>query len=281
MKRAFSSISSKFKSLRQAKAEAARCLQCIDAPCSKACPAGTDPAKFTRQVALDNPEGAAETILFNNVLGGTCGAVCPVSKLCEGACTRAKIDAPVRIGALQEFLHRFGAEKDIRQPPKLERNGQTVAIVGSGPAGLSTAREMQRLGFDVTVFEARPEPGGALRYFLSPVRMDHALVQQEIDRVRDLGVNIVCNHRVSDLESLEKDFDHVVVSPGLQHGRKLPHVPGLSALEFLEASNTDSAAAKAIVEGKRVVVVGGGSVAMDASCTSKALGATSVTAVFV
>jgi glutamate synthase (NADPH/NADH) small chain len=105
-------------------------------------------------VALDNPEGAAETILFNNVFGGTCGIVCPASKLFEGACTRSNIDAPVRTLALQEFLHRFGVENDVRQPPKLVRNGQTVAIVGSGPAGLSTAREMHKLGFDVTVFEA-------------------------------------------------------------------------------------------------------------------------------
>lgn len=278
-----SSFASKFKSLRQAKAEAARCLQCIDAPCSKACPAGTDPARFVRQVALDNPEGAAETILFNNVLGGTCGAVCPVSKLCEGACTRSKLDEPVRIGELQEFLHRFGIQNEgiIRSPPKLERNGQTVAVVGSGPAGLSTARELQRLGFEVTLYEARSEPGGALRYFLSPVRMDHAMVAEEVDRVRDLGVNIVCNHCVTDIHDLEKEFDHVVVSPGLQHGRKLANISGLSALEFLQSSNTDCVLAKTAAEGKRVVIVGGGSVAMDAAVTSKALGASSVTAVFV
>jgi len=281
MKKVCGSFVSKFKSLRQAKAEAARCLQCNDAPCSRACPAGTDPAKFTRQVALDNPEGASETILFNNVLGGTCGAVCPVSKLCEGACTRAKIDGPVRIGALQEFLHRYGIQEGIREPSKLSRNGQTVAVVGSGPAGLSTAREMQRLGFDATIFEARPEAGGALRYYLSPVRMDHNLVKEEIDRVSDLGVKIACNHRISDIRALEKEFDHVVVSPGLQRGRKLPHIPGLSALEFLESSNSDKTLANNAVEGKRVVVVGGGSVAMDAAVTSKALGASSVTAVFV
>lgn len=89
---------SRIKSLRQAKAEAARCLQCIDAPCSKACPALTEPAKFVRQLARDNPVGAAETIEFHNALGGTCGAICPVSQLCEGACTRQKLDGrPVRI----------------------------------------------------------------------------------------------------------------------------------------------------------------------------------------
>jgi dihydropyrimidine dehydrogenase (NAD+) subunit PreA len=111
--------------------------------------------------------------------------------------------------------------------------------------------------------------------------MDHDLVAEEVDRVRALGVNIVCNHQVGDVRALEKEYDHVVVSPGLQRGRKLPHIRGLAAVEFLESSNTDGVLAKAGVEGKRVVVIGGGSVAMDAAVMSKTLGASSVTAVFV
>ena len=275
------------QSLRQAQAEASRCLGCIDRPCSAACPAQTDPATFVRQLGpMDNPMGAAETILRNNPLGGVCGAVCPVSKLCEGACTRTKVDGtPVRIGALQHFLHDYGMKQQqqhaIRSPTKLSRVDQTVAVVGSGPAGLSTARELQRLGYDVTLYEARAEPGGALRYFLSPLRMDHNLVREEVARIQDLGVNIVCNHRVTDLEKLKKEFDHVVVAPGLGEGRSMEGIPSsLTALEFLESSNTDATMATKAVEGKRVVVVGGGSVACDAAITSKALGASNVTMMF-
>jgi dihydropyrimidine dehydrogenase (NAD+) subunit PreT len=213
-------------SLQQAKAEAARCLQCVDAPCSKACPAGTDPARFLRQLNLDNPEGAAETVLFNNVLGGTCGRVCPVSELCEKACTRCKLDGrPVRIGAVQEFLHEWGTKQPsgaIRQPPKFPSNHQRVAVIGSGPAGLSAARELQRFGFDVTIYEARAGPGGALRYFISPARIDHDMVHEEIERVQELGVEILCSTRVDDIKELHKHFDHIVVAPGLQQGKCYP-----------------------------------------------------------
>jgi dihydropyrimidine dehydrogenase (NAD+) subunit PreA len=284
--------SSIISTLRLAKAEAARCLGCsleegggkAPPPCSAACPAQTDPAKFLRQVHLDNPVGATETIYANNPLGGICGAVCPVSRLCEGVCIRNRLDGrPVRIGAVQEFLAREYSDK-IRPPASAvsptSQKKKTVAIIGSGPAGLSAARELQRSGYQVTIFEGRSEPGGGPRYFLSPCRVDRDLLQREIHLIADSGVSIVCNHPVQDLSTLRDEFDHVIVSAGLQTG-KMPHDMqehgAVSALEFLESSNTETAElARALAHDKRVVVVGGGSVAMDAAVTAASTGASRV-----
>jgi dihydropyrimidine dehydrogenase (NAD+) subunit PreT len=131
------------RSLNQftASLEAERCLLCEDAPCSKACPAETNPGKFLKQLRFDNALGAAETVLDNNPLGGICGQVCPVSRLCEGACTRKHIDGPVKIGAVQKYLHEFGVEQKISNPPvPTKKTGHKVAVIGAGPAGLACAR---------------------------------------------------------------------------------------------------------------------------------------------
>lgn len=151
--------------------EAERCLLCVDAPCAAACPAGTQPDKFLRQLRFNNPLGASETVLDNNPLGGVCGTVCPVSSLCEGACTRTSIDGPVKIGAVQRYLHDLGVAEKLVLPPVPEGVNHRTAILGAGPAGLAAARELARRGSKVTVFERRPQAGGALRYALSPIRI--------------------------------------------------------------------------------------------------------------
>lgn len=129
--------------------EAERCLLCVDAPCAKACPADTKPDKFLRQLRFENPLGAAQTVLDNNPLGGICGTVCPVSKLCEGVCTRKDIDGPVKIGAVQRYLHEFGMEHKLSLPPVPPGINHKTAVIGAGPAGLAAARELARRGSKV------------------------------------------------------------------------------------------------------------------------------------
>jgi dihydropyrimidine dehydrogenase (NAD+) subunit PreT len=272
-----------------ARIEADRCLMCADAPCAKACPADTKPDKFLRQLRFENPLGAAETVLDNNPLGGICGKVCPVSRLCEGACTRKSLDQPVKIAAVQHYLHKLGVQENLQPPPTAVRTGHRAAVIGSGPAGLSFAREMARRGSDVTVFEKRDDSGGALRYALSPVRVNHRDIDEEVSRIKAMGVKFVFNTTVSDVSKLVAEgFDAVFVSPGLQVGRSVnikaqgsewapPKRRVVSALEFLESANsTEQVDAKHLVVGNNIVIIGGGSVAMDCAITARALGAKTI-----
>jgi dihydropyrimidine dehydrogenase (NAD+) subunit PreT len=262
---------------------------CADAPCAKACPADTKPDKFLRQLRFENAMGAAETVLDNNALGGICGKVCPVSRLCEGACTRKSLDKPVKIAAVQHYLHKLGVRENLLPPPTAVRTGHRAAVIGSGPAGLSFAREMVRRGSDVTVFEKRPDSGGALRYALSPVRVSHSDIDEEVSRIKDMGVKFMFNTTISDISKLIADgFDAVFISPGLQVGRDVniptegpewasPKRRVVSALEFLESANSaEKIDAKRLVREQSIVIIGGGSVAMDCAITARALGAKTI-----
>lgn len=269
---------------RGAYAEAVRCLLCHDAPCSQACPAGTDPGRFLRQLRFANPEGAARTVLDNNPFGGVCGLVCPTSKLCQQACSRQGLDRPIDIGAVQSFLHRYGLEQKIDLPPVAKANGKRIAVVGAGPAGLAAARELRRRGAKVTVLEARPKAGGILRYGIAPFRLGDDVIDQEVARIEAMGVEIRTNERVAGKDGLAKllgsGFDAVLVTTGLQAGNRVPVEGGelpqvVTALEFLSSANVDGPLGDGyrLVHGKNVVVIGGGSVAMDAANTARQLGA--------
>lgn len=264
--------------LVQALAEADRCLLCHDAPCSKGCPAETDPATFIRKLRLRNVKGAIRTIKANNALGGACGALCPTARLCEKECSATGIVRPIAIGKIQRFLvehsWRIGFEPLSRGPVRAEK----VAVVGSGPAGLSCAAELAKEGFAVTVFEQRSEPGGVIRWGVPAYRFDAAFLKHELATIEKLGVRFVCDTRIDGAAGaralLADGFSAVFLGPGLWGAERLPgaeKVKGVrSSVEFLAALRGKGVSALAKeFNGRTVAVIGGGSVAMD--CVESAL----------
>ena len=264
---------------RTAMEEAARCLLCHDAPCSQACPAGTDPAKFIRSIRFRNVKGAAETIRENNVMGGTCAYVCPYDRLCEGACSRCGIDKPIQIGKLQRYAieqEKALGMKTLSAPA--EKKAAKVACIGAGPASLACAAMLAQEGYEVTIYEAEAKAGGVLTYGITPSRLPQEVVDHDVKQVEDLGVKFVFNTKVGKdikVEDLQKEYAAIFVGAGLWQA-KLPEVPGtdkagvVTAVDFLKAARTSGGTYN---PGKKVVVIGGGNVAMDCAVTAKLLGA--------
>ncbi|MBR6799193.1 MAG: FAD-dependent oxidoreductase [Firmicutes bacterium] len=266
---------------RTAMEEAARCLLCHDAPCSQGCPAGTDPAKFIRSIRFRNVKGAAETIRENNILGGSCARVCPYDRLCEEACSRCGIDKPIQIGKLQRYAieqEKVFKMKILKAPAK--KKAAKVACVGAGPASLAAAAELAKAGYRVTIFEREEKAGGVLTYGIVPSRLPQAVVDHDIAQVKGLGVKFEFGKEVkaADLE----EYDAVFVGTGLW-GANLPKIEGIelagvySAVDFLKAARTQK---NAFDPGKKVLVVGGGDVAVDCAVTAKLLGAEDVKIVY-
>ena len=263
---------------RTALEEAARCLLCHDAPCSKGCPAGTDPASFIRSIRFRNVKGAAETIRENNVLGGSCARICPYDNLCEEACSRCGIDKPIQIGKLQRYA--IDMEKTFKmktlQAPAEKKPGQ-VACVGAGPASLACAAELAKAGYKVTVFEREAKAGGMLSYGVIPSRLPQSVIDWDVKQVKDLGVKFKFNTeaKAEDLEG----FDAVFIGTGLWNAQ-LPKLEGAelkgvwSAIDYLKAARTKDK--NFDMKDKRVIVVGGGDVAVDCAVTAKLLGAADV-----
>lgn len=265
---------------RTAMEEAARCLLCYDAPCSKGCPAGTDPAKFIRSIRFRNVKGAAETIRENNVLGGACARVCPYDRLCEEACSRCGIDKPIEIGKLQRYAIEqeevFGM-KTLNAP---EKNVGKVACVGAGPASLACAAELAKAGYKVTVIEKEAKAGGVLTYGIVPSRLPQAVVDHDIAQVEGLGVEFKFNTKAT-ADDL-KDYDAVFIGAGLWKAN-LPQIEGIdldgvyAAVDFLKEARTNG---EKFAPGKKVLVVGGGDVTVDCAVTAKLLGAEDVKIVY-
>ncbi|MFH1862522.1 MAG: NAD-dependent dihydropyrimidine dehydrogenase subunit PreA, partial [bacterium] len=300
--------------LQHAIQEAGRCLLCYDAPCNTGCGADTDPATFILKIRLGNIKGAVRSMRQRNILAATCAQVCPTCRLCVQGCSRSGLDEPIRIAEIQAFLAEYERQHGMRVLRAPSLVGQTflsdddqpllgndrqeclssanrhIAVIGSGPAGLSAAANLALRGYAVTVFEKMPEPGGILRYGIPDHRLSPDLLNHEINLIRDLGVQFQCGQPISSREELEgllaDGYDAVFLATGLDQPYRLPLL--VEALEnvytwdnFLRSSK-DTEARKELaarLTGRRVVVVGGGSVAMDCAITAKNLGADRVYAV--
>lgn len=266
--------------------EASRCLLCHDAPCSKACPAGTNPAKFIRSIRFKNIKGAVETIREANILGGVCARVCPYDKLCEEACSRTGIDKPIQIGRLQRFATDFESTVGMKVLKAPKATKEKVAIIGSGPAGLAAAAKLALNGYNVTIFEEKAAPGGVLTYGIIPSRLPQEVVDREIQYIKDLGVEFKLNCKIGrdvTLEELKSEgYAAFLLCIGLQKA-KLIDVPGINlegvtdAVDFLGTAKPNNGN---IDMGENVIVIGGGDVAMDCAATAKLLGAKKVSIVY-
>jgi len=237
--------------------EADRCLYCYDAPCTHACPTHIDIPRFIKKIASNNLRGSAETIFASNLLGATCARVCPVQELCEGACVLGADHKPISIGRLQRYAMDYA--RDHRSYPVVNASptGRSIAVIGAGPAGLSCAGELAKLGHTVTIFEKRTQPGGLSTYGIIALREPVDVALNEARMIEGLGVTIktgVDFGKDLSLPALQKDFDAVVLSVGL--GR----TPGLGiegeeaiidGLEFIEASKANAASLKV---GRNVIV---------------------------
>ena len=280
-------------SAEQAKAEASRCLQDPKHPCTDGCPVGIYIPGFIKAVLDGNMPEAVRILKDKNSLPGICGRVCPQETQCEQACILAKKGAPIAIGRLERYVADWErAHPEIREQQKgqISFDGKKVAVIGSGPAGLTCGADLAKLGYRVTVFEALHVAGGVLMYGIPEFRLPKTIVQGEVDYVKSLGVDIKLNHVIGKIatvdELLESGFDAVFLAPGAGAPMFLD-IPGenltgiYSANEFLTRTNLMKAYRfpeydTPIQVGRRVAVFGAGNVAMDASRCALRLGAEQV-----
>lgn len=272
----------------EAMEEAARCLTCKNAKCVKGCPVNIDIPGFIKEVKEGNFEEAFKVIGKSSALPAVCGRVCPQETQCEGLCIRGIKGEPVSIGKLERFVADWAKENGIKPEPPKEKNGHKVAVIGAGPAGLTCAGDLAKMGYDVTIFEALHQPGGVLVYGIPEFRLPKdKVVKMEVENVKALGVkietNVIIGKSTTIDELMEKEgFEAVFIGSGAG----LPMFMGIpgeisngvfSANEYLTRSNLMKAFRDdhdtPIKMGKKVAVVGGGNVAMDAARTALRLGA--------
>ena len=274
--------------LEEAMREATRCINCKKPGCVTKCPVSVQIPRFILAVAEGDIKKAFDIISEDSLLPSVCGRVCPQESQCEGKCILGIKGESVSIGKLERFVGDWAKDNNISPEPTKEKNGYKVAVIGSGPSGLSCAADLAKLGYDVTIFEALHSAGGVLVYGIPEFRLPKdGIVAKEVESVKKLGVKIECNvvvGRTITIDTLmnEEGFDAVYVGSGAGLP-KFMNIPGenlngvVSANEFLTRTNLmhayDDTYDTPIYTGKRVVVVGGGNVAMDAVRTAKRLGA--------
>ena len=284
----------------EAGVEANRCLFCYDAPCTHACPTHIDVPSFIKKIASGNLLGSARVIFDANPIGASCARVCPVEVLCEGACVeKILLQKPIEIGRLQRYATDYVMNGGKQIYTKGESNGKSVGIVGSGPAGLSCAAYLARLGYDVTVYERKEKAGGLDTYGMAEYKMPQAVSLSEVEHIAQMGVKFMLTteitggddsaeelggevNRVS-MELLKEWHDAIFLATGLGDTNKL-NIPGeeldgvYDALEFIEKIKTRDW--KSVPLGKTVVVIGAGNTAIDAVTQAKRLGAEKVIMVY-
>ena len=277
----------------QAIDEALRCLNCKNMPCVSGCPVNIHIPAFIEKIKSGDFEGAYEVITASSTLPAVCGRVCPQETQCESKCVRGIKGESVGIGRLERFVADWHNAHSDKVPKTAEKNGKRVAVVGSGPSGLTCAGDLAKLGYDVTVYEALHTPGGVLVYGIPEFRLPKDIVKKEVETLKAMGVNFMTNVIIGRTLTVDELFDDGFEAVFIGSGAGLPGFMGIpgeslkgvySANEFLTRSNLMKAYREnpdtPIMKGGRVAVVGGGNVAMDAARTALRLGAERVYIVY-
>lgn len=274
--------------------ESQRCLQCNPPTCIEGCPANVNIPDLIRKIVEEDFSDAYFTVLKTNNLPAICGRVCPQEEQCQEVCVWNRAGKPIAIGRLERFVADWAREQGIQEEVKeIEKKGKSVAVVGSGPAGLTAAADLAKMGYDVTIFEALHKPGGVLVYGIPEFRLPKSIVQYEVDQIKRLGVKVVPNFVIGltkTVDELAEEFDAIFLGIGAGAPRFMG-IPGenlnnvYSANEFLTRSNLMKAYKfpeydTPITVGERVAVIGGGNVAMDSARTALRLGAEEVHIVY-
>lgn len=284
----FADIHPPFETSEAAAIEANRCLFCYDAPCMKSCPTSIDVPKFIKQISTENIKGSAHTILSSNIMGAGCSKVCPVEKLCEGACVYNLMhEKPIQIAKLQRYSTERAMENQWQLFNRKASVGKKVAIIGAGPAGLSCAHVLSREGIDVTIYEKENKGGGLMTYGIAAYKVTPQFCEDEVKYITSIGgIEIKYNHELGrniSLDTLQAESDAVYLAFGVGLARQLD-IPGeelegvVDAISFIYDLRSNDLSN--IVIGDKVAVIGMGMTAIDAATQAKRLGAKEVTLIY-
>jgi dihydropyrimidine dehydrogenase (NAD+) subunit PreT len=284
----FSDIHPPFDSRESALVEANRCLFCYDAPCTKSCPTSINIPKFIKQISTDNVKGSAHTIFVSNIMGAGCSRVCPVEKLCEGACVYNLLEEPpIPIARLQRYSTELAMEKKWKLFERKPATGKKVAVVGAGPAGLSCAHVLSREGIDVTIYEKESKGGGLMTYGIAAYKVTPRFCEDEVNYITSLGgITIKYNQELGKnitITELKNDYDAVFLGFGVGVARQLD-IQGEELIGVVDAIkfiyDIRAGAYEQVPVGDKVAVIGMGMTAIDAATQAKRLGAKEVTLVY-